>query len=255
MAVIQTLIQKTGLASETYIENHLLRMQQDLKRALEKPVEQRHWGMVIDLRKCVGCNSCTVACKAENVTPPGVVYNVVIDEEIGAYPNVARRFLPRPCMQCQNPPCVHVCPVRATYKRPDGIVAIDYNICIGCRYCLAACPYGARSFDFGTFYTVGQTPEVAAYDLAPSFEYGEEWQRDPKKRLRSPIGNARKCHFCLHRLEKGMLPTCVTTCLGGARYFGDLNDPASLVAEMAASPRAIRLKEELGTEPSVYYLL
>ncbi len=236
-------------------ENHLLRMREDLLRALQKPLEERHWGMVIDLRKCVGCNACTISCKAENVSPPGVVYHVVIEEELGTFPNVARRFLPRPCMQCQNPPCVSVCPVHATYKRPDGVVVVDYAVCIGCRYCLAACPYGARAFDFGEFYTAEQVPVTAPYDLVPNFEYGETWQRDPKRRNRSPIGNARKCHFCLHRLEQGMLPACIGTCLGGARFFGDLNDPESLVAELAASPRGMRLKEELGTDPSVYYLL
>ncbi len=235
-------------------EDILLQMQKDLKRALDKPVADRHWGMVIDLQKCVGCNACTIACKVENNTPPGVTYHVVIEEEIGRYPNVTRRFLPRPCQQCEHPPCTRVCPVKATYKRADGIVVIDYEACIGCRYCLAACPYGARSFDFGEFYTAGQTPHLAEYDLNPNFEYGREWRRDPAHRT-SPIGNARKCTFCLHRLEKGMLPACITTCIGRARYFGDLNDGTSLVARQAASPRVMRLKEELGTEPSVYYLL
>jgi len=243
------------MSVETMVKSVLLRMYEDLDRALKKPVHERHWGMVIDTRKCVGCNACTVACKAENKLPPGVVYNVVIDEEFGTYPNVARRFISRPCLHCQNPPCVRVCPVNATYKRPDGIVVIDYDDCIGCRYCISACPYGARSFDFGNFYTVGKTPEVMPWDVMPSFEYGEEQRRDPRNPWRSPIGNTRKCHFCLHRLEKGMLPACVTTCIGQARIFGDLNDPESLVAQLAASPRAIRLKEELGTEPSVYYLL
>lgn len=235
-------------------EDILLRMQEDLKRALDKPVAARHWGMVIDLHKCVGCNACTVACKVENNTPPGVTYHVVIEEEIGRYPNVTRRFLPRPCLQCQHPPCTRVCPVKATYKRADGIVVVDYEACIGCRYCLAACPYGARSVDLGDFYTVDQAPHVAEYDLLPNYEYGREWRRDPAHRT-SPIGNARKCTFCLHRLDKGMLPACITTCIGRARYFGDLNDPDSLVAQQAASPRVMRLKEELGTEPSVYYLL
>lgn len=239
---------------ETEVKSVILQMYEDLERALKKPLHQRHWGMVIDLERCVGCNACVIACKAENNLPPGVVYNVVIDEEIGTYPNVARRFIPRPCLHCQNPPCTLVCPVHATYKRPDGIVVMDYDGCIGCRYCISACPYGARSFDFGNFYTVGQTPEVMPWDVMPSFEYGEEWSRDPR-RWRSPMGNARKCHFCLHRLEKGMLPACVVTCIGGGRIFGDLNDPESLVSQAASSPRAFRLKEELGTEPSVYYLM
>src|SRR3990172_3554784 len=116
-------------------EDPLLRMQADLKRALKKPVEQRRWVMVIDLRKCAGCSACTVACISENKLPPGVVYRPVMDEEFGTYPNVTRRFLPRPCMQCDSPPCVPVCPVNATHKGEDGIVVIDYERCIGCRYC------------------------------------------------------------------------------------------------------------------------
>ena len=108
-------------------ENLLVRMQEDIRRALEKPEGERRWGMVIDTRKCVGCHACTVSCVAENKLPPGVVYRPVLDQEIGEYPNVTRRFMPRPCMQCEEPPCVHVCPVNATYTRPDGIVAIDYE--------------------------------------------------------------------------------------------------------------------------------
>lgn len=232
-------------------DNLLLRMQRELQRALKKPIEQRRWVMVIDLRKCIGCSACTIACVAENKLPPGVVYRPVLDEEFGEYPNVTRRFTPRPCMQCDNPPCVPVCPVKATYKRPDGIVEIDYNKCIGCRYCLPACPYGARTADFGEFFTLG-TPEVAAYEKQPNFEYGREWKREGNK---SPVGNARKCHFCIHRLEAGMLPACVTTCIGYATYFGDANDPESLVSELIAKPSVVRLKEELGTKPKVYYLM
>ena len=231
-------------------ESVLLRMQRELRRALQKPVEQRRWAMAIDLRKCIGCSACTIACVAENKLPPGVVYRPVIEEEIGEYPYVSRRFIPRPCMQCENPPCVPVCPVKATYKRPDGIVEIDYEACIGCRYCIPACPYGARTADFGEFYTDG-TPQRQAYETEPSHEYGRSWKRDGKA---SPAGNARKCHFCIHRLEVGMLPACVTTCVGYATYFGDLNDPESLIHEIAGKPNVMRLKEELGTKPQVFYL-
>lgn len=236
---------------EVGIENLVLRMEADVKRALQKPFDKRHWVMVIDLQRCIGCNSCTVACKAENGAPPGVIYNLVMEEEIGQYPNVRRRFTRRPCMQCEKPPCTKVCPVKATYKLGDGIVYIDYEACIGCRYCLTACPYGARTFDWGEYYTQG-TPVLAKYELAPSFEYGRRWVR---KNGRSPMGNARKCHFCLHRVNNGLLPACVTTCLGRATYFGDRNDPDGLVASLIGAERAIRLKEELGTKPSVYYLV
>ena len=167
-----------------------------------------HWGLVIDLAKCVGCDSCTVACKAENRTPPGVTYNVVLEQETGAYPNVRIEAIPRPCMQCENPACVSVCPVSATYRGDDGIVVIDADRCIGCKYCIAACPYGT----------------------------------------------VRKCTFCAHRIAEGEAPACCETCIGDARYFGDLNDPSSKVAQLVASPRAFRLREELGTNPSVYYL-
>ncbi|HUE75863.1 MAG TPA: 4Fe-4S dicluster domain-containing protein [Chloroflexota bacterium] len=226
-------------------------MQRELQQAMQKPVEQRHWVMVIDQRKCVGCSACTIACKAENRLPPGVVYRPVLEEEIGEYPNVTRRFIPRPCMQCENPPCVPVCPVGATYSRPDGIVEINYEQCIGCRYCVTACPYSARVFDSGDQYSTG-TPQAQPYESLRTYEYGHVYDRDHGE---SPIGNVRKCHFCLHRLDNGMLPECVTSCIGVATYFGDLNDPDSMVAELVASPNVQRLKEDLGTKPRVYYLV
>lgn len=236
-------------------DNILIRMQAELERAMLKPRSQRSWTMVIDLRKCIGCSACTVACKMENLLPPGVVYRPVIEQEAGEYPNVTRHWLPRPCMQCDNPPCVQVCPVNATWKRDDGIVVIDYNQCIGCRYCLTACPYSARYFDFGFSYTE-DTPEKQPYEESASPEYGRRWIRDGS---RSPVGNARKCHFCVHRLDAGMLPACVATCIGGATYFGDAKDPDALVMDLiargSASGRTMRLKEELGTNPKVHYLL
>lgn len=229
----------------------LLRMQADIRRALEKPVEERRWVMVIDLQKCTGCHACTIACIAENKLPPGVVYRPVIDEEVGTYPHVSRSFLPRPCQQCEEPPCVPVCPVGASYQRPDGIVAIDYDRCIGCRYCIAACPYNARSFDVGAHYT-DNTPAVQPYELVPTFEYGEKRVRE---NAQSPVGNARKCSFCLHRLDEGMLPACVTSCVGRATFFGDANDPKSLVHELLGRPNLQLLKPEAGTKPRVYYLV
>lgn len=229
----------------------LLRMQAELRTAMAKPVEERAWAMVIDTRKCVGCHACTVACISENKLPPGVVYRPVVQEEIGVYPNVQLRFFPRPCMQCDEPPCVSVCPVNATWKRPDGIVAIDYDKCIGCRYCVVSCPYGARTSDFGLDYSDG-TPAEQPYEALPNHEYGKAWSRVDHG---SPVGNARKCQFCLHRLEEGMLPQCVTSCIGRATYFGDANDPDSLVAEKRSEPNQVKLLEEHGTKPRVTYLL
>jgi molybdopterin-containing oxidoreductase family iron-sulfur binding subunit len=204
--------------------------------------------MVIDLQKCVGCDSCTVACKAENRTPPGVSYNVVMEEEHGEFPVVTRTNLPRPCMQCENPSCVQVCPVSATYKMENGVVNIDYDRCIGCRYCMIACPYGARYFDFGESYD----QEVMEAGEVQSPEYGVA--RGERTEGNSPVGNVRKCSFCYHRLGRDEEPACVETCIGDARNFGDLEDPESEVAQMADSPRSFQLKEHSGNDPNVYYL-
>ena len=243
-------------------EDVLIRMERELKRALEKPVSERRWVMVIDLRKCVGCHACTIACVAENKLPPGVVYRPVLEKETGIYPNVTRSFLPKPCMQCDEPPCTPVCPVYATYKDENGVVVMDYDQCIGCRACIIACPYSARTFDFGKTYN-DNMPEMAGvivgqkvaddYERAATYEYGDERRRLNRKD--SPVGNVRKCHFCLHRLKEGMLPACTTTCIGRATYFGDANDPDSLVADLITSSNVMRLKEELGTQPRVYYLV
>lgn len=245
-------------------EDVLLRMQRDLKRAMAKPMEQRRWVMVIDTRKCIGCHACTISCVAENKLPPGVVYRPVTTEEFGAFPNVKLRFTPRPCMQCDSPPCTDVCPVQATWKRADGIVAVDYDKCIGCRYCLTACPYGARTSDFGEYYTDDAalgTPEndgratmgpMAPYEEQPNHEYGKHWDR---RGHHSPSGNARKCHFCLHRLEAGQLPMCTTSCIGRATYFGDENDPDSLVTELIAKNNTQTLMPHHGTKPRVHYIV
>lgn len=233
-------------------EHDIKRMMEDLRRALGKPVHERSWAMVIDLRKCTGCNGCNIACVVENKLPPGVTYRPVLTLTRGTYPNVARTFVPRPCMQCDDPPCVPVCPVKATWKRDDGIVEIDYDQCIGCRYCITACPYGARSFDSGYFYGDLEGGDRQPYELLPSPEYGDGRVRAEGG---SPIGNARKCHFCLHRIERGELPACTLSCMGRATYFGDMNDPESLVSELIGQPNVMRLKEEMGTNPKVFYLV
>ncbi|MFO7833542.1 MAG: 4Fe-4S dicluster domain-containing protein, partial [Halohasta sp.] len=149
---------------------------------------------------------------------------------------------------CENPPCVQVCPVSATYKMDDGVVNIDYDRCIGCRYCMIACPYGARYFDFGENYD----DEVDEAGEITSPEYGVD--RGKREENKSPIGNVRKCNFCTHRLERGEEPACVETCIGDSRNMGDLDDPDSEVAKMADSDRAFQLKADEGTDPNVYYL-
>lgn len=217
------------------------------------------YGMVVDTRRCVGCKACMVACKSENKTPPGVSYTVVLEDIVPERPDDKPTFFTKPCFHCDNPPCVPVCPVSATFKRAqDGIVVVDYDRCIGCRYCITACPYQARYFDFGENYAT--VAEGSPLSNLPSPEYGQFRQRENDK---SPIGNVRKCTFCLHLQDEngqynkaaGRWPACAKTCTGHAIHFGDFNDPESEVSQLLRERPAIRLKEELGTEPNVYYLL
>lgn|SRR3989338_571905 len=235
-----------------------------VEAAKEVVVKQKlRYGMVIDLQRCMNCKACTIACKLENKTPPGVEYNPVIEEEVGEYPYVKRNWFPKPCFHCAHPPCTDVCPVSATYKRPeDGIVIVDYEKCIGCRYCITACPYGARYFDFGENYPAQETD----YGKIPSPEFKGEYGL--RKKGKSPEGNVRKCTFCLHlQDDKGHYtrpPACSETCMAKAIHFGDLGENSSggcithqdcNLKQLLVARRWIRLKEELGTEPNVYYLM
>ena len=224
-------------------------------RALTK--RKYRYGMVIDTRRCVGCKACMVACKVENKTPPGVSYTIVSSHALDR-PDEKPVFTTKPCFHCEHPPCVDVCPVSATFKRDqDGIVVVDYDRCIGCRYCITACPYGARDFDFGENYTM---TESGPFKKIPSPEYNQFRKREEGS---SPIGNVRKCTFCLHfqdaegryDKESGRWPSCAKTCTGHAIFFGDFNDQENEVARLIRERQPIRLKEELGTQPNVYYLL
>lgn len=220
------------------------------------------WGMVIDLDKCTGCGECVMACKVENnvaVVGPEesergrtMLWMDLLTIQEGEYPHVNIQYLPRPCLQCDNPPCTKVCPVRATYLNEEGIVAQIFPQCIGCRYCMAACPYTVKSFNWFRPHW----PE----EMAPAL--------NPDVSVR-PAGVVEKCTFCVHRLQKAKeqaaienrelrpddyVPACVESCPTGAIVFGDLDDNESSVAELRRSPRVFRLLEELGTEPKVYYL-
>ncbi|MGB9629886.1 MAG: 4Fe-4S dicluster domain-containing protein [Thermodesulfobacteriota bacterium] len=219
-------------------------IQEDIRRASQRTTSR--WAMLIDLRRCTGCKSCTVGCMVEQKSPPGIMYRPLYEEEFGKFPNVKRRFTARPCQQCDNPPCVQACPNKgegkATWKSEKGIsagiVMINYEECIGCGRCVAACPYKARAIDNGSFYTEG-TPRIEEYDLSPSWEYNRKW---PREKNHIPIGVARKCHFCLHRIRNGMLPMCVSTCICRATFFGDPEDKESLIYHMIKFNKVVVLK-------------
>lgn len=212
-------------------KDELAIIQDDIQRAMGKP--NAKWAMLIDLRRCTSCKACTAGCVAEQKSPPGIMYRPVFDEEMGKFPSVKLRFTPRPCMQCDEPPCVDACPAKgengATWKSKAvgsaGIVMMNYEKCIGCGRCVIACPYKARALDPGYFHTEG-TPKVEEYEKAPTLEYGKKWSRE---KLQIPIRNARKCHFCYHRLKNGLVPMCVSTCISRANYFGDPEDKDSLL--------------------------
>ena len=178
--------------------------------------KETRWAMVIDTGRCIGCQSCAVACKRENKVPLGVFRTWVKTVEKGRFPDVSRGHLPINCNQCEEPVCVSVCPVKATYQREDGIVLVDPHRCIGCRYCKAACPYEVRYLD-------------------------------PQKHMIA------KCYFCHHRLDAGQLPACVEACPTNARIFGDRNDPNSTVSRLIATSPVQVLLPEHGTCPQVFY--
>ncbi|WP_265948891.1 sulfate reduction electron transfer complex DsrMKJOP subunit DsrO [Dechloromonas sp. A34] len=179
-----------------------------------------HWSMLVDTRRCIACQACIMACAMENVSPEGQFRTVVATYAVtGAEGKTGLAVLPRLCNHCEQPPCIPVCPVGATFKRADGIVLVDGERCVGCAYCVQACPYDARFINHHT-------------------------------------GKADKCTFCSHRLEAGLLPACVETCVGGARIFGDINDPGSEISRRlkAAEGQTQVLKPEAGTTPRVFYI-
>jgi len=206
--------------------------------------------MVADLDRCVGCQTCTAACRQTNATQPGVQWRKVLDLEFGEYPDVRRVFVPVGCQHCADPPCMHVCPSTATRRRDDGIVTIDYDLCIGCAYCAVACPYQARSKVDEPVYAHGGEPTIL-----------ERLQFDARR-----FGVSQKCTFCADRIDAGLArgltpgvdadatPACVNSCIAEALHFGDIEDPESNVSQLLAEKNQFRMHEELGTNPGFYYL-
>ncbi len=225
------------------------------------------WAMVIDLDRCTGCKTCVVACAMWHGLPPGLFWTrVTTMGPEGEYPDVDLFFMPTLCNHCDNPPCVKVCPVGASYKRDDGLVLIDYERCIGCRYCMAACPYGVRIFHWeDTERSLSKALENVKSPLRggkfaePNYKYGFPTDHRDKGRLvytrDSKKGIVTKCTFCVERIDRGERPICVEVCVGRARLFGDLDDPNSDVSKrLREKGGAYRSLEHLGTEPRVIYL-
>jgi len=207
------------------------------------------WGMLIDLRKCDGCDKCIEACRSVHNIPKfndlknQVDWIWLIDFE-NAFPEQYHKFMredlenrkvPILCNQCDNPPCVRVCPTKATWKREDGIVMMDYHRCIGCRYCMAACPYGSRSFNW-------RDPRPYISKINEDYPTREK-------------GVVEKCDFCAERLRENKQPVCVEACDRGAMIFGDLNDENSEIRIKLKEEYAIVRKPSLGTHPNIYYII
>jgi molybdopterin-containing oxidoreductase family iron-sulfur binding subunit len=196
------------------------------------------YGMVVDLRKCIGCHSCVVACKAEHNTPKGILQTNVLERELGKFPNVVRVFLPVLCNHCEEPTCVEVCPSQATTKREDGVVMIDFQKCIGCGACVEHCPYHAR---------------VLVQDNRTVFPDGKTVFEKPVHQ-RIPGRVALKCDFCFFRVDKGKQPACVEVCPVAARLFGDVGDEKSTVSGLIQKYKAWVMLPDKNTKPQVYYI-
>jgi Fe-S-cluster-containing dehydrogenase component len=197
------------------------------------------YGMVIDLKRCVGCYGCQLSCKAEHGTPPGVFFARVSKREFGTFPNTQLIFLPLLCFHCAEAPCVDVCPSGASHYREGGIVDIDANACVGCRACMQACPYSAR------YYNEEQRNYFPGQGLTPY---------EKARYAKDNAGIVMKCNFCIDRVQDGLEPACVANCATRARTFGDLDDPHSEISRLIRLRGGQQLQPEQGTNPSVYYL-
>ena len=255
MPVIKAAIQNSRSKSRTKIEpGTTQRVADGIGTEIDA---DKKFGMVIDVGACIGCRTCQYGCKAENNTPDSIsppwIEIFRLDEEEGALatptleelkagvttsyvdsPEEGKWYLPIQCNHCENPPCVKVCPTGATYQDDDGLVLMDYDRCIGCRFCVVACPYSNRRFN----WVKPDTSGMDVNNLVP---------------VRS-VGVAEKCTFCVHRTREGKLPRCVKVCPVQARHFGDLEDPESEVSKLLHENLSFRLLEELGTEPRLFYI-
>jgi len=259
---------------EEFLQSHFTEMGPDeiekVRARLEKRYEQKYgkpfhlgtepadpgilFGYGLDLSRCIGCRRCVYACVHENNQSrrPQIQWIRVLRFENGSInfdesdhyydaslvPKEGYYTMPVQCQQCENPPCVKACPTGATWKEPDGIVVVDYNWCIGCRYCMAACPYWARHFNFAT-------PHIPEDELNTQLHY-----LGNRPRMR---GVVEKCTFCIQRVRKGRYPACVEVCPVGARKFGNLLDENSEISMVIKTKRVFRIKDELNTQPKFYY--
>lgn len=223
------------------------------------------YGMVIDLHRCTGCAACIIGCKNENNLSEGVAWSSKITRTVGKFPNVRYEYIPTLCNHCANAPCVAACPTGAMHKAEGGITMHDPDKCIGCRYCMAACPYDVIHFNAEAPHPRWQedTALIPGGTSAPielveavdgtTIPYYNPDRAETLPGIR-PQGVVEKCTFCDHRLKKGQLPYCVEVCPANARIFGDLDDPDSEVNELIGKYHTTRLREDMGTKPRVFYI-